>query len=144
MGVGDRVRERRESLGISQEALAAAAGTTQQSINHLEKGRVRRPGRLVEIAQALDCSPDWLLGRTEESAHAAADATDDSTGPRVYGTGPLPSTDGELDQSPEELLVTALDLHRRGLRTRAAAHARAYVEIVEQEDGPTRRRRRTA
>lgn len=127
----NRIAEWRAARRLSQARLAAIAGTTDSQINKLEKGQRRLTDAWMRrLALALEISPADLLLEAEA--------------PRVYGTGPLPSTDGELDQSPEELLVTALDLHRRGLRTRAAAHARAYVEIVEQEDGPTRRRRRTA
>jgi transcriptional regulator with XRE-family HTH domain len=48
-------------MGLSQPALAKVSGMSQQNINSIEKGHVKRPGRIFELAQALDTTAEWLL-----------------------------------------------------------------------------------
>ncbi len=72
--VGERVRERREALGMTQRALAAAAGLAHMRLNRLELGKVKR---LVEeevpaLAAALEVPIQWLLGEDEMQPEAAA------------------------------------------------------------------------
>lgn len=57
----ERVRGRRLQLGISQGELARLAGMSQQGIDSIEAGASRRPRRLIEIAQALQTTTEWLL-----------------------------------------------------------------------------------
>lgn len=59
----NRVRERRESFGLSQVALAAAASLTRQSVGSIEAGRAV-PGVDValRLAKALDCRVEELFG----------------------------------------------------------------------------------
>ena len=63
--LGDRVRERRKQLGMSQTDLAEAIKSSQQSIGHIERGSRLRPRKLKEIAETLNVSEDWLLGVTD-------------------------------------------------------------------------------
>jgi len=58
----NRVIERRSQLGLSQADLADRIGISQQAVNQLEKGETQRPRKLREIAVALECTEDWLLG----------------------------------------------------------------------------------
>lgn len=60
VGIGARVAARRSELGHSQSELARRAGVKAQSIQQLEKGEVKRPRYLLELARALDVSPEWL------------------------------------------------------------------------------------
>ena len=53
--VGQRVRERRTSLGMSQENLASKLGVTFQQVQKYEKGTNRiGASRLYQVSQALD------------------------------------------------------------------------------------------
>jgi transcriptional regulator with XRE-family HTH domain len=62
INMGDRVRQLREERGWSQSELASyLPGVHQQSIDQLERGRVRRPRFLPELAQALGTQVQWLL-----------------------------------------------------------------------------------
>ena len=63
--LGERVRERREKLGLTQEALAGMVGWQKSAISHVEYGRMR-PGiyKLPDLARALDCTVDFLLTGT--------------------------------------------------------------------------------
>jgi phage repressor protein C with HTH and peptisase S24 domain len=56
--MGDRVRQRRKELGMSQADLAAAAGCSQPSIKKVEAGG--NTTLILEIAKALQVDPDWL------------------------------------------------------------------------------------
>lgn len=60
-GLARRVRARRDALGISQPALAQAVGMSQQGVDNIEHAKVGRPRQLLELAEALQTTPDWLL-----------------------------------------------------------------------------------
>jgi phage repressor protein C with HTH and peptisase S24 domain len=55
---GDRVRERRHALKLSQPQLAKKAGITYQAIQQLEAGGGSK--HLVAIARALGVTAEWL------------------------------------------------------------------------------------
>jgi transcriptional regulator with XRE-family HTH domain len=64
--VGQRIRIRRNEMGISQDALAKALGVSFQQIQKYEKGVNRiSSGRLVQIAQVLESSTNNLLNDHE-------------------------------------------------------------------------------
>jgi len=60
----ERLKERREQLGLSQAALGEKACVTQQMIAAYENG-IRKPSLEVFLAicDALQCTADYLLGR---------------------------------------------------------------------------------
>jgi transcriptional regulator with XRE-family HTH domain len=65
--LGQRVLQRRTARGLSQPKLAKLSGISQQNIGTIEKGGVKRPGRILELAEALHTSVEWLLeGRGPE------------------------------------------------------------------------------
>lgn len=59
--LGQRVRRRREARRLSQPKLARLSGISQQNIGSIEKGLVKRPGRILELAEALHTTAEWLL-----------------------------------------------------------------------------------
>ena len=62
----ERLKARREALGLSQTDLAHSVGITPQAVSAYENGVRRASGDVIAaIADALDCSADYLLGRTE-------------------------------------------------------------------------------
>lgn len=70
--VGERIRERRTLLGLTQEQLAAALHISYQQIQKYETGANRvSAGRLFEIAKELDCDVaqffDGLEPNSEET-----------------------------------------------------------------------------
>lgn len=70
----NRVRERREALGISQLALAAAARVSRQSMSAIEAGRAV-PGVdiALRIARGLDAGVEELFGGAPVEAAVATD-----------------------------------------------------------------------
>lgn len=65
MDIGERVKTKRLAMGWSQEELAAKSNTTQQSINNVEIGRTKSPRNLLELAKALNVSPEYLKDGTD-------------------------------------------------------------------------------
>src|SRR5689334_7557355 len=60
--IGDRLRERRIFLGMTQQELAEAIGLTFQQIQKYENGTNRiAVARLLELAVALKVSPLYFL-----------------------------------------------------------------------------------
>lgn len=62
-GFGQRVRQRREELGLSQPELGRLAGYSQSNIDWIESGGPKRPKRAAGVlARPLMTTPEWLLG----------------------------------------------------------------------------------
>ena len=62
MTLATRLKERRKRLGLSQSALASAAGVSQPTVANWENGgHTPRPDALERLASALDTDPTWLL-----------------------------------------------------------------------------------
>ena len=68
MTMGDRIRKRRQELGLSQQALAARVGVSRVTINELEN-RIRSTittDTAKGLARALGVSIDYLVGTWED------------------------------------------------------------------------------
>lgn len=66
MTFGEKLKKVRESQNLSQTQLAEKIGTIQQSIYKYEIDKVTPSITVLEkIANALDVSADYLLGRNE-------------------------------------------------------------------------------
>ena len=71
--VGQRLRERREALGISQGRLGRHLGLTFSQIQKYEKGSNRiGAGRLYQIANFLGVLPAFFFEAVEEGAAGGA------------------------------------------------------------------------
>ena len=70
---GERIRQRRQSLGLSQEQLAARLQLRglelgQKAVSRMETGsRVIPDYELLWLAQALETTTAWLLGEEPET-----------------------------------------------------------------------------
>jgi len=58
--IGDRLRKRREAIGLSQEKLAEKSGVSQVTISKLESNKNTRTRFVRELAQSIDVSASWL------------------------------------------------------------------------------------
>ena len=73
--VGARMRFRRMSVGMSQEALAARLGLTFQQVQKYEKAQNRiGSSRLFRIAQALDVSVSFFFEGLDDHPSGESDA----------------------------------------------------------------------
>lgn len=70
-----RLKEARESLGISQGELSRRAGCRPETVSRYESGANPTPriGELVAIATVVGRSIDWLLGDVDSSDEQADD-----------------------------------------------------------------------
>ncbi|WP_210496308.1 helix-turn-helix domain-containing protein [Pantoea ananatis] len=66
MSISLRLKSKRLELGLTQHQLAILCGVKQQTIQRIEAGTSHRPRHLLEISQALGCSPHWLLNGVGE------------------------------------------------------------------------------
>ena len=73
--ISKRIRDKRTELGMTQEELALKCGYKgRSSINKIElDSRNVQIERLVMIADALGCSPDYLIGWDAESVPLGVD-----------------------------------------------------------------------
>ncbi len=71
--IGTRIRDRRVTLGMTQENLATGLGLTYQQIHKYERG-INRVSvvRLLDIAKVLDVEPQALFAGIESDCQTAA------------------------------------------------------------------------
>jgi transcriptional regulator with XRE-family HTH domain len=65
---GERIRQLRTQLMLSQGALGKGIGKDGQYVSKLERGILTSvtTDTLEQLAGILDCSTDYLLGRTDD------------------------------------------------------------------------------
>lgn len=71
MDIGDRIKKKREELGMSQEELAKKVGyKSRSSVNKIEiDGRGLPQNKIVLFAKALETTPAYLMGWEEIDSH---------------------------------------------------------------------------
>ena len=90
MSVGDRIRQQRKELGLTQGQLAELLDVERVTISRYESGVYEPASKYISsLAQALDCSTDFLLGN--------ADA------PNPQKESPQPETGGDIGVSIESI-----------------------------------------
>lgn len=73
MKIGDKIRERREQLGYTQEELALKLGyASRSSVNKVENSREVSMKKLKMYAEALNTTVAFLMGWEEEFTVASA------------------------------------------------------------------------
>ena len=63
MRLGDRIRQIRDELGLTQGQLASGSSVSQGYLSQLENGEVKNPSAavLLRVAQAMQIDPDELF-----------------------------------------------------------------------------------
>lgn len=76
--LGERLRELRKRLKLSQGQLEAYAGVSQSTISDLERGQIapKTLDAVIQLAKYYDCSTDYLLGLTDEPTPQRSDLPD--------------------------------------------------------------------
>ena len=68
MNIGERIRKRREELGLTQEELAKKLGyKSRSSVNKVETARELSNKKVRQYAEILECSPAYLMGWKDEN-----------------------------------------------------------------------------
>ena len=115
VAIGQRIRERRRAVGMSQQTLAELVGVTFQQVQKYERGANRISfSRLIEVADALQCRLGDLAEGLD-SNHASDD---------LRHLNALIAEDGAL-----ELLEAYRRVSGKPLRRALLAHTRALGEL---------------
>jgi len=117
MTVGERIKQRRLELGLSQDELAKKVGyKSRSSINKIELSRDLPLRKVREMAKVLDTSPSFLMGwdntsegkekyySSEETADKAQELFESKEMKLLF--------DAAKDSKPEDLQMAA-DLLKR-------------------------------
>lgn len=78
--LGNRIKQRRKELHLTQEALAEQADISVSFMGHIERGsRIASLDTLLSICIALDVSIDYIIGRdiVEHTKSLPDNLTDD-------------------------------------------------------------------
>lgn len=87
--VGNRVRQRRTLLGLSQERLAAALDLTFQQVQKYERGANRiGAGRLYQLARALDVPVSYFFEDLDDEHYPSASSVQEDAAP-AYQADPM-------------------------------------------------------
>jgi transcriptional regulator with XRE-family HTH domain len=103
--VGDRVRVRRQSLGLSLETCAGLAGINKSTLSRIERGINGGDNRFIiaNLAKALRCPVEYLTGVVVPGGRDGAEVT-----AATYETVRSLIT-ADLDFDPEHGLLTPID-----------------------------------
>ncbi len=152
MSLAERVRERRDVLGITQTELADKIGIKQQSVASIENGETKNPRKIFEIAQALKCSVHWLkTGQQEPNASHLEGVTlwdeeseeeEDDVFLPFFKEAQLAAGDGrvvELDCDGKKLKFSLRSLKKLGVKPEEAACMSVWGNSMEPvlPDGAT-------
>lgn len=61
---GERLKARRDFLGLTQDFLAQKTGISRAAIQSYEAGKIPKGDYLLVLSELLECSVDWLLKGT--------------------------------------------------------------------------------
>jgi transcriptional regulator with XRE-family HTH domain len=130
--VGERVRERREHLELSQPALAAKLGIAFQQLQKYENGTNRiSAGRLFQLAVALETSIPYFYEGLQSVSRALVRGVAEEAA----------EFEGPNDSETTELVMTFRSIPDLAARKSVLALARKLAEA--ESDGPKRRRKRS-
>lgn len=101
-GEGDRIRVRREALGITKQALAAKAGIDRGRLSEIERGANARPTTIAVIDRALAELEEEMSG-PYDSEHTVTFRMSGNFGVDVTVQGPVENL-SELEESVGRLL----------------------------------------
>lgn len=124
MTIGERIKERRIELGLSQDELAKKCGyKSRSSINKIELARDLPLKKLWIMAEALDISVKDLIGLDEVPVNA--DGTlDYDYWLQMYTKQPKPLAEPEQDRDTKQLLEDFAKLtHDQQLTVLALIHS---------------------
>lgn len=94
-------------LGLTQAELADRAETSQVTINRLLSGKIKKTTKIIEIAKALKCDPNWLLNGQGSPVPGDFDSNVETVLQKPLGSFPLISWVQAGDWSD----ITLTDIH---------------------------------
>lgn len=124
MTLGQRIRQRRKDIGLSQSKLSKAAGVSDSSISLWESDTTAPRGEnLHKLATVLQCSPTWILFGDEDKAPGEPVAQDE----RLQ----ISDEERELLQLYRSLPESEQQAQIQNLRARVSNFNRLFNELLE-------------
>jgi len=121
--LGQRIRQRRKQIGLSQNGLSKAAGVSDSSISLWESDNTAPRGEnLHRLATVLQCSPTWLLFGDE-------DKTPDT--PQIPHQQQINDDEQELLQLYRALPESEQKAQKSNMRARVKNFNRLFNELLE-------------
>ncbi len=103
-----KIQARRKALGLSQEELAQRMGVSRQSVTKWETG-LSAPDldRLVELADTLGVSLDYLLREQTELPDAAAESSESAPSESAGEEKPVPAAPASMSAAARHIVLAA-------------------------------------
>jgi transcriptional regulator with XRE-family HTH domain len=120
--LGQRARERRKELGLSQENVGKHCSVSQEAIRQMETGELQRPPRyLDELAEILQTTKEWLKSGREpkvsidyaQGRPAAGFGDTGYKGKRAKLSEFLKVWDTATEEEREQFLAIAMTEHKK-------------------------------
>lgn len=83
------VRTQMQLLKLTQKQVADLAGITQTTVNRILSGKILKTTRIIELAKALNCAPDWLLNGQGDPLPVGFDNNVEPVPQKLQGSFPL-------------------------------------------------------
>lgn len=123
-----RMKIARNEANMSQGELARSVGSTRSTISGYEAdGKEPDYATLVKICKALDVSPDYLFGLTDERSFRSSGLSNDAVDVFRRSTESLPR---DLRKSINAALVSFCDLLSVDVAARDGQRLRLYARLV--------------
>ena len=124
MTTGEKIKELREKRGYTLEELGEKIGVGKSTIRKWENGMIKnmRRDKISKLAEALDCSPLYLLGYDIPVPDLSK-----------YDLSNIPDYDDFNVSIPKELQDVVSELHDPILSKRVSHFAEIYSQLLESE-----------
>lgn len=121
--LGQRIKQRRREVGLSQSKLSKASGVSGSSISLWESDTTAPRGEnLHKLAAALQCSPTWILFGDEDKAPQE---------PEEPAVKPVSDEETELLRLFRSLPASEQQAQIQTLRARVKNFNRLFNELLE-------------
>jgi HTH-type transcriptional regulator, cell division transcriptional repressor len=130
--LADRVKERRATLGLTQGQVAKKSGLKQPDISKIELGLIQETTKILGLAKALECDPNWLLSGAIvlDEAHTSYSANQQSSSVdlvmKAMTPGSVVGFTAVPDPLAEQLMVLFKQLDNEG-KSELLAYVRGFV-----------------
>jgi transcriptional regulator with XRE-family HTH domain len=135
MNIGDRIRQKRIELGLTQEELAKKLGyASRSSVNKMEVARDLPLKKVTAMANALDVTPSYLMGwEIKDDSAESKSKRNKQLADRIMAYIELLNLDGKeeaIERVKELTFNPRYSLNENQLLN--AAHERTDIEVTDE------------
>lgn len=134
MTVGERIKRRREELGLTQDELAHKVGyKSRSSINKIELSRALPLSKVEKMAAALDTTPSALMGWTDAGGTVVCTAEEAISNEEILSmlkenADKTISLVTQMQHEDNRLIKQAMSLYQK--YKNAPAHIQSAIETL--------------